>query len=299
MIDGSPSRTALMVAAMRAFHHHFAPEPKLLRDSLAMELAGFKSQDELKDHVDGLITVFAGLSDPETAAQFVLHISHSVCARSALVEAELAAGQNTALVQLVILGAGLDSTAYRCADLTDGMAMFEVDHPATQTWKRERLADIGADIPKNLTYVPFDFERQTLAQALKEGGVAMDKPTLFPWLGVQPYLTHDAVVGVLDVVASFPAGSRIVMDFVSPDYGAADGLNDDGLAQLGAVVSQMGEPFLSRYAPKELETLLKQVGFGSVDFYPGSRIIERFLGGDASGYTIPGDVTAILSAAVG
>jgi methyltransferase (TIGR00027 family) len=149
--------------------------------------------------------------------------------------------------QLIILGAGLDSTAYRCPDITSSLEIFEVDYPATQAWKRDRLEAIGVSIPRNLTFVPFDFERQTMAGALTVGGVRADQMSFFTWLGVQPYLTDDAVMSTLDVIASFPSGSELALDLMTPTDARQSEGTTQGMRQMLEVVAKSGEP-LTLYA---------------------------------------------------
>jgi len=298
MIDGSPSRTALMVAAMRADHFLKAPEPKILGDSLAMQLAGFETPEKLAAYVEMILTGFAQLSDRETAELFITRIADSVCMRSRLVEGELADGLDRGLKQLVVLGAGLDSTAYRLPGLTGNLQIFEVDHPATQKWKRERLKDIGTEIPQNLKFVSFDFENQTLGDALDKGGVDQDAMTLFSWLGVHPYLTAEAVTSTLAVLGAFPTGSELVMDFVLPDYSRQIQDVPDGVDQLQKVVSQMGEPFLSLNTEEELETMLKRAGFTEVHFQYVRDLNERFLDGKHELNSLQPDTMSLLSAII-
>lgn len=298
MIDGSPSQTALMVAAMRADHFLNAPEPKILHDSLAMQLAGFENKAALDVFIEGIHAAFTALSDRETAELFTERVSHSVCMRSRLVEGELEQARKRGLKQFVVLGAGLDSTAYRAPGLLSGIDVFEVDHPATQKWKRERLETIGVPIPENVHYVSYDFEHQTLAGALREGGVKMDVITLFSWLGVHPYLTEDAVTSTLAVLGRFPKGSELVMDFILPDYSRQNEVISDGLDQLEKVVAKMGEPFLSLNSEEELQAMLEKAGFSAVHFQIVRDLNDRFLDGRHELNALPPDTMSLLSAII-
>lgn len=298
MIEGKPSRTALMVAAMRAHHNANAPEPKILYDNLAGPLAGFDTDEALSLYIEGLAQTFASLSDRQTAELFLRRVEGSVCMRSRLVEGEIAPALERGLEQLVILGAGLDSTAYRNVPGTEGLDIFEVDYPSTQAWKQERLAAIGIDIPDNISFVAFDFENQTLAEALEAGGVSRDKITLFPWLGVQPYLKPETVEATLSVLAGFAKGSEVVMDFVAPDYAITDDMNEGGVAQLSQVVNSMGEPFLSRYAASGLKALFLETGFSEGRMHTTGELIDRFLDGAESAYSMPKGVITLASAIV-
>lgn len=298
MIKGQPSRTALLTAVQRAHHYQTAPEPKVLRDDLAMALTGLESPGAVQGYIDTMVQTFAALSDPETAKTFMNRIDGSVCMRSRVVEEELPKARERGLEQLVILGAGLDSTAYRCTDLIEGLQVFEVDYPSTQAWKREQLEKSNITVPDNLTFVPFDFENQTLAQALKLGGVSENKITFFTWLGVQMYLTDEAVKSTFSVMGAYPEGSVMVMDFMSPSYVKAGKVSEDSVADLQKVVSEMGEPMKSKYYENELEEMLKTAGFSQVDFLTAGWLIENYLGGEKASFDMPEGATSILTAVI-
>ena len=298
MIKGQPSRTAFMTAVQRGHHYHTAPEPKILRDDLALALAGLETVEAAQGYIDKMIETFAALSDKETAALFMKRVDQSVCMRSRVVEEKLAIAKDRGVKQLVILGAGLDSTAYRCTQLTGGLEVFEVDHPSTQMWKREQLVAANIQAPENLRFVSFDFENQTLAEALKAGGIDSDVPTFFTWLGVQMYLTDEAVKATLGVMGAFPAGSEMVMDFISPSYVQTGSLVENSVAYLQDVVSKMGEPIKSQYYEADLEEILKTSGFSAVHYLNARWLRDNYLGGDYAAFDLPDGATFILSAVI-
>ena len=125
-------------------------------------------------------------------------------ARSRYAEDALCTAVAQGVTQYVLLGAGLDTFAYR--NPYSNLRVFEVDHPATQRWKQGLLATSNIPIPHNLTYVPVDFERQTLAAQLSAAGFDSTAPSFFAWLGVVPYLTLEAFRSTLRFVATQPAG---------------------------------------------------------------------------------------------
>ena len=298
MEDGSPSQTALMVAVLRAHHCHFAPEPKILKDTTALPLSGMADLDAVKDYKNGVIEFFSGLSSRETAESFVQQITDSVCMRSRLVEERLTKALKQGLEQLVILGAGLDSTAYRCTEQLNGLPVFEIDHPATQHWKKTRLTECNINLPDNLKFVGFDFENQTLAEALEAGGVRSNAVTMFTWLGVQMYLTPATVQATLAVLGKFPPGSQLIMDFAMPDATHPDEQLQDPVGELNRVVSEMGEPFESTYTEQELETCLKEAGFSDVSFYTAGRILDSFLDGNRDICSVPDEACFLLAATI-
>ena len=298
MEDGSPSQTALMVAVLRAHHCHLAPEPKILQDTTALPLSGMADLDAVKDYKNGVIEFFSGLSSRAVAESFVQQITDSVCMRSRLVEERLTEACTQGLEQLVILGAGLDSTAYRCAAQLDGVPVFEIDHPATQQWKKTRLTECNIDLPDNLQFVGFDFENQTLAEALASGGVRSDVVTMFTWLGVQMYLTPATVQATLAVLGKFPSGSQLIMDFAMPDATHPDEELKDPVGELNRVVSEMGEPFESTYTEQQLEDCLKSAGFTDVSFYTAGRILDSYLEGNRDICSVPDEACFLLAATV-
>jgi methyltransferase (TIGR00027 family) len=118
--------------------------------------------------------------------------------------------------QLVILGAGFDARAYRFqADLIDEVKVFEVDHPATQNAKKEKLNRVLGSLPEHVVYVPIDFNTQALADRLHECGYSDHLTTLFIWQGVTQYLTPAAVDSTLAFVVHHSApGSSIIFDYM-------------------------------------------------------------------------------------
>jgi methyltransferase (TIGR00027 family) len=195
--------------------------------------------------------------------RFVRALRFFLAARSRRAEDELAAAVAAGVGQYVVLGAGLDTFAYRNPHPPDRLRVFEVDHPATQAWKRERLAAAGVEPPASLTYVPVDFETQTLPERLAASGFRMDAPAYFSWLGVTMYLARATVLGTFGFVASRPEGSSITFDYLIPP---------SSLSLVGRVfmhlrawrVALAGEPWRSYFAPDELAGELRAMGFTRV-----------------------------------
>jgi len=179
---GSPSRTAILAAVHRAAHFLIDDPPKILADPFARAFAGFSSDHELLAVVDSY-----------AFPDFVAHRA-MFALRNRYAEDQLAAAVASGTGQYVILGAGLDSFAYRCPDALRGLQIFEVDHPSSQAWKRAHLAKLGMEAPPTLRYVSIDFECETLTARLDVGGVDRKAKAFFSWLGVTQYLTRDAVL---------------------------------------------------------------------------------------------------------
>ena len=298
MQDGQPSRTALMTAIYRAREHLFAPEPKIVRDSLAMALAGLPDKAAMDAYMDQVTAQFAALSDQSAAEAFITVSSEVVCLRARLVEETFKSLMDEGLEQVVILGAGLDSMAYRYGGNFHDIRFYEVDHPATQAWKRQCLDNADVTVPANMRFVSFDFENQTLAEALNAGGIDPSKKTLFSWLGVHMYLTDDTVKATLAVLGGFAKGSTLVMDFLMPDYNEEGNVAPDGVKQLQKVVADMGEPIRSLYTLPELENRLRDAGFSTIQFPSVGDLIDLYLDGQQDRLLCPKDLTTLATAQI-
>jgi len=182
----------LSAARLRAAHQ-VLDNASILADPLALRILGDDIQVSL-DHAQ------AHLSGPR--------LRWFIAARSRIAEEVLDEAVNAGATQLVVLGAGLDTLAYR-TPLAGRLRIFEVDFPATQARKREMLAAAGIAVPDTLSYVGVDFERETLADALDAAGFAATARSVFSWLGVAPYLTEAAIFSTLGYIARL-AGARFV-----------------------------------------------------------------------------------------
>ena len=199
-----------------------------------------------------------------------------VAVRARFAEDSLAAAVTRGVRQLVVLGAGLDTYAYR-STFGESLRIFEVDHPATQAWKRQRLAEAEIPVPANLAFAPVDFERETLADGLSAAGFDPALPTFFTWLGVVPYLTEPAVFSTLGYMAGLPGGAQVVFDYGNPP---ATGPGQDELAafqaSLAARVASVGEAFRSHFETDALHAKLTALGFREIEEVGRSLIRERY-----------------------
>jgi methyltransferase (TIGR00027 family) len=178
--------------------------------------------------------------------------------------------------QVVVLGAGLDTFSLRHPHSPLGVRVFEVDHPATQAWKRERITEAGLAAPASLTFAPVDFDRQSLAEGLVAAGFDPTQPAFFHWLGVVPYLRQDAISAILQFIASVP-GSEVVFDYSEPleNYSPERRAN---VAAVAARTAAMGEPWISYFDPAELSKDLRERGFQELEDLGLDGIAVRYLG---------------------
>jgi methyltransferase (TIGR00027 family) len=241
METGKASKTALRVAIRRAAHQ-LADRPRILEDPIAVRLIGSGYARDMERAMH------------KVARDFRLFMA----ARSRYAEDRLAGAVQNGVAQYVVLGAGLDTFAYR--NPFPALRVFEVDFPATQEWKRALLSEAAIALPAGLTFVPLDFEHKTLAEGLAEAGFDAGKPAFFGWLGVTPYLTLDAFRATLGAIATLPSGTGVSFDYAfSPDTLTPQRrLVFDALA---GRVAAAGEPFRIFFTPEELERELRRAGF--------------------------------------
>jgi len=202
-----------------------------------------------------------------------------MAARSRFAEDCLGAAVSRGVRQAVVLGAGLDTFALRNPYADLGLRVFEVDHPATQAWKRKRLSEVGLAVPASLTFAAVDFESEDLGQGLGDADFDPDRPAFFIWLGVVPYLGRAAIAATLHYIARIPE-SEVVFDYSEPlENYPPEGRA--GMVALGAYTAQMGEPWLSHFDPGEIAQELRAYGFNGLEDLGASQVAVRYLGAPA------------------
>lgn len=263
MKENRPSATAQRAASRRAVHQ-LLDDPKVFDDPFALRIMGKEDESSLR-------------ADPRQSETSPLspYLRAFVAARSRRAEDGLALAVRQGVGQYVIVGAGLDTFAYRNSYPQGMLHVYEVDHPATQAWKRVRLEEAGIAPPADLTFAPVDFEIQTLEEGLRATDYDQSKGAFFSWLGVTEYLTTEAVMTTLRFIASSPAESGIVFDYMisSSLLGPAQRARFEAFA--GRVASA-GEPMQAFFEPEALMRDLRSMGFGHVEDNGPEEINERY-----------------------
>ncbi len=274
-----PSRTALRVAMRRAAHQIYDARPLVFDDPVAVPILGKTYAEELRR------------TPTRPDRPFSVALRAFLVARSRYAEDNLARAAAHGVTQYVLLGAGLDTFAHR--NPYPGLRVFEVDHPATQQWKRDLLDAHRIPPPSRLIYAPVDFERQSLPEQLLDAGFNPAVPTFFAWLGVVPYLTLAAFRSTLAFIAARPAGSGLVLDYGQPRavLPLLEQLAHDSLA---ARVQLAGEPFQLFFTPKEIATEL--AAFHAIEDLGSSEINARYFAGRADSLKLRGSAGRLLSA---
>jgi methyltransferase (TIGR00027 family) len=258
MRAGQPSQTARGAAAYRAIHQTL-DGAAIFNDPHALKIL----DDETRASLDRIA------ADPSQRPMRLF-----IAARSRFSEEALAASVARGVTQIVVLGAGLDTFALRNPFAGQGVRVFEVDHPSTQAWKRERLTDAGLALPASLTFAPVDFERQSLAGGLERAGFDRARPAFFQWLGVVPYLTREAISATLDFIGDIE-GSAVVFDYTEPFENHSPERRANLMATADRAAAR-GEPWLSFFDPPELSAVLRSKGFADIEDLGFADLVRRF-----------------------
>lgn len=282
MHEAKPSRTALRVAMRRAAHQIF-DKPLVLDDPLAMRIIG----------ADLAARMTSGATEQSDVVSKSLRAF--LVARSRYAEDELSRAVNDGVRQYVVLGAGLDTFAYRNPHAAASLRVFEVDHPATQAWKREQLRTAEINIPGEVVFVPVDFERETIADCLQGAGFATHEKAFFSWLGVTPYLTDRAFAETIAFIASMPPGSGVVFDYAVP-RSSLKFIERLAFDKISARVATAGEPFKLFFDPQQLQQRLHGMGFTHLEDLGIEEINSRYFSGRADKLRVRGALGRIISA---
>jgi methyltransferase (TIGR00027 family) len=279
MEEARPSRTALRVALRRAAHQLYDAKPLVLDDPIAIPILGNAYAEELHR------------TPTRPDRPFSIALRAFLVARSRYAEDKLARAVSEGVMQYVLLGAGLDTFAHR--NPYPHLRVFEVDHPATQQWKRELLETGDLPTPANLTYVPVDFERQSLPEQLHSAGFNPLNATLFAWLGVVPYLTLEAFRFTINFIAAQPHGTGVILDYSQPRSALPflERLAHDSLASR---VQLAGEPFQLFFTPTEIASQL--TAFRDLEDLGSAEINARYFTDRTDNLKVLGSAGRLLSA---
>jgi len=285
-LSSAGSRTAVRVALLRALHAE-NDEPRIFNDCLAGKLITLDERTDFERIVIAALGEFRPEIDvsnlaPASCMREGLRAATTqelMIARARFTEDHLLSCVERGVSQYVILGAGLDTFALRRADLEDRLTVFEIDHPATQEFKRARLAAAGLACPPNLHFLPADFERENVFDVLLRSPYRSDRAAFFSWAGVTYYLLSETVFGVLRSIRRAAApGSCVVFDYI--DLEAFDPLKAS--ARIRAImerVQQLGEPMITGFDPDRLPEALAAIGFRIVEALSPEEQLNRYFNG--------------------
>jgi methyltransferase (TIGR00027 family) len=264
MIDGKPSHTAIYVAATRAAHLRFDPAPHLLLDDLAEPLLG----SDYEAMISGI--------GPD-AHWVLLENRLFVPLRARWVEDRLHAAYAAGVRQYVILGAGLDSFAFRQPQEFDDLRIIEIDHPSTQQWKLGRVQTLGWSIPENVSFAECNFENTAVSVAMKSAGFDPSEPALVSWMGVIYYLERGTARDALaDLNSVFEAGGEVLLDYLHP-YEDLSPRYLELQQTSGEYLKRIGEPHVNKLHPGDLEQDILAAGFSRAILETRDGLAQRYL----------------------
>jgi len=261
-IESGPGHTATLAAVGRAIHAN--SERPLVSDHLALGLAGEAGASLLAQLTSQL---------PDASRQ---SLGLAFAIRTRYVEDAVARAIEDGIDQYVILGAGLDSFAYRRADLGVRLKIFEVDRASSQAWKRRRLEELGVAIPSSVSFVPLDHETDDLRGGLALAGFDDSARAIVSAIALTQYLAQPAIESILKLVASLPSGSRLVITYVVPPTELSE-TAAAGLAWTMSQAEERGERFVSLFRPADFDDLLKRAGFSRVEEAGPRELLQMYL----------------------
>jgi methyltransferase (TIGR00027 family) len=258
MKPNEPSRTALMIAIQRAAHQ-VLDHGSILYDPFALKILREDEREVLQ---------FANKHPLASIGRLF------TAARSRIAEDALSRAVERGVRQIVILGAGLDTLALRSPHGVRQVRIYEVDHPATQAWKHQRLAEAQIVLPPWLILVPVDFEQDDVGEKLVAAGFQQNSPAFFTWLGVVPYLTQEAIGSTLDYIASIQ-NSEVVFDYTEPPQAFSEEMREL-VTKRTEQLEKIGERWASRFEPAGMAAILRSHGFCDIEDINFQEIRSRF-----------------------
>jgi methyltransferase (TIGR00027 family) len=258
-----PDNTAVRTALWRAMHLQTDAPPHIIEDTIGLQLVsppeGWQQRPDM---------------DPD----FTRRLRASMVARARFIEDVVMEQHANGAGQYIILGAGLDTFAQRRPDIASTLQVFEIDQPGTQSWKQQRLIELGFGIPSWLHFVSVDFETSSWWEQLNRAGFDTGKPAVVACTGVTLYLTKSAILATLRQLATLAPGSKIALTFYLP----IDLLDEEDkplqqIAEKGARAA--GTPFISFFTPEEMQSLAREAGFKEIEMVTSQDITRRYFTG--------------------
>jgi methyltransferase (TIGR00027 family) len=286
------SLTALGAAFIRAYHAMY-DAVTIFDDSLAYSLLTEEERATIARHWTTRLRAVdppgaALCPDEASAVARALQLwsaAPTVLSRARYTEDMLCKALARGTRQYVILGAGMDTFAFRQRKILEKLQVFEVDHPATQTFKLQRIRELGWNIPSRLHFVPLDLANEDLETILAHRPYDPCALTFFSWLGVTYYLSRNALFSSLRAIAGIsPPGSAVVFDYFDSVNLNCTGKAAERLRGILDSLEKLGEPLKAGFDPSTLASDLESVGLRLEENLTPSDIQRRYFTGRSDGY---------------
>lgn len=281
------SQSALVVSMMRAIHSLNDANP-IIDDPYGFDLISRDERLSMRERLSSRLAKTGvwpahNYRREDDALAWALRAFPgygNVIIRTRYLEDRLGQALRRGLSQYVVLGAGLDTFCFRVPDFVSSLRIFEIDHPSTQAMKKKRLATAGLTLPCEVAYIPTDFERETISEALRSSDFNQDKPAFFSWMGVSPYLSRQAH---LDTFQSFSESAAADSELVFTYIKAPASRHSGAAPQIRSIMSNTSEPVLSRFDPEEVWNMLQEHGIEVVEDVGPNEIVNRYCSGRRDG----------------
>ena len=291
MKENQASYSAMITASIRAYHS-MNDTPKIFDDFLAYRLI----PQEVRALIEQGLTKYKQFDDPEHTASCsdqpvpwtALMQATNVLSRARYTEDALERAVRQGVKQYVILGAGMDTFAFRRPELLEQLEVFEIDHPATQNFNLLRLADLGWEHPVQLHFIPIDFTKENLADALnRSSSYDPNVKSFFSWLGVTMYLTREEVFATLRSITNIaPKDSAVVFDYFDTDAFIPE-KSSPKMQKKQEVFQKLGEKMITGFNPVTLDEDIASLGLRLYDNLSPEDIEKRYFKGRKDGYHAP------------
>jgi methyltransferase (TIGR00027 family) len=277
------SKTALVTALMRALHTRADPQPIIL-DPWGDLLVPDSAREKIRERALSAMSVearTAAESGSESIVDAWLHANAAyttVITRSRYAEDALHAAVARGVQQYVLIGAGFDSYALRTPAEAQHVRIFEIDHLATQTRKKQRIVECGIPLRDSIYFLSADLAQESLSSVLSRSEFDPSELTFFSWLGVTMYLTREANLASLRAIAQCaPSGSELVFTYIDQEvFLSASSSRSGSFADLQRSVKSVGEPFISGFDPSTLAQDLQSVGFELQEDLTDFQVLDRY-----------------------
>jgi methyltransferase (TIGR00027 family) len=278
------SHTAIIAAICRAAHQICDDDPKILHDPIALKC------------IDDAAQMALSTRDPTLMAMVTPAQRVHFCLRSRIAEDCLQRAVTRGVDQYVVLGAGLDSFAYRQPDWVRTVKIVEVDHPRTQEFKIELIKAKALGPPDNVIYLPVDFTSENLTGRLTQASINVARPIFVSWLGVTQYLVPDAVSDVLRALASWPGGCGLLVSYMLADWSEFEPQTVERYRRQRDRAASLGEPWVSGYSETSMAAILRSAGFTFQKSFAVSDIQSLYFAGRTDGLRAEGGPSRLMGA---
>jgi methyltransferase (TIGR00027 family) len=277
------SRTAIFAAICRAAHQICDDDPKILHDPIALKCIDDAAQSALSNR------------DPTLMAMVTPAQRSHFCLRSRIAEDCLQRAVARGVDQYVVLGAGLDSFAYRQPDWARTVKIVEIDHPRTQEFKIELIKAKALGPPENVVYLPVDLSCEKLTDRLTQAS-DVARPLFVSWLGVTQYLVSDAVADVLRALASWPGGCGLLVTYMLADWSDFEPQTIERYKRQRDRATSFGEPWISGYSEATMAASLRAAGFAFQKSFAVSDIQSLYFARRTDGLRAEGGPSRLMGA---